>query len=168
MRRQGAAARLRPGRRLGLALLWLTALPALGADIDRFVRSGPLFLSDTSLAAVRELGTLRSESVKRLVDPYDPLRVDEFRTLVFDGLEIYGLVDARQVVWPMRVTVTQPQWKIRDDLGVGTSVERLVAVLGAPAERTAEVLLYRGQAEYVNFFARGERIERIEFIYYAE
>lgn len=104
-------------RALIIAALWLTAVvPAAsaappGADpaaIDRFVRSGLPFLPATSTvasAAIRSLGALEDESVQKVASPLDPVKVDEYRRFVFDGLEIYAYVGDGMSYGAVRVAV---------------------------------------------------------------
>lgn len=175
MRRQSPAARLKPCRAprggprwlLAAVMLWVAA-PAAGADtvrIDHYLRQTPAFLQDRSLAALRALGPLQHEHTRTLTDPYDPIRINEFRTLVFEGLTIDGLVVSGQELWPIRVTVTSPVWEMPERLNVGTSIDRIVAVLGAPTGFAAAVHVYQGGTESLNFSVRDETIIRIDLIY---
>jgi len=145
--------------------------PADAAGIDDFVLRGPLFLPGTTtvpIAVIRSLGELERESVSRAASRLDPIKVDEFRTFVFDGLEIYGYVGDRQELWPVRITVTKPQWPIRDGLAVGSAASRVAERLGAPTEVTPDVLTYHGDTQNVNFYLDAGRITRVEFIYYQD
>lgn len=165
-----------------IVALFLAAVPVAGADdagvrpadatgIDDFVLHGPLFLPGTAtvpVAAIRNLGKLERESVRRVANRLDPIKVDEFRTFVFDGLEIYGYVGDRQELWPIRITVTRPRWQIRDELTVGSAAGRIAALLGAPTEATPDVLTYHGDTQSVNFYLGAGRIARVEFIYYPD
>lgn len=152
---------------LATALLWVAA-PAGGADatrIDHYLRQTPVFLQDRSLAALRALGPLQREHTRTLSDPYDPIRINEFRTLVFEGLTIDGLVVSGQELWPIRVTVTSPVWEMPERLNVGTSIDRVVTVLGMPAGSTSTVFSYQGGTESVNFSVHDETIIRIDLLY---
>lgn len=114
-----------------LAALLVTAVPAAGADavaadpaaIDRFVLHALPLLPGTStvpITAIRSLGALERESVRKVVNPLDPIEVDEFRSFGFDGLEIYRYVGDQEELWPIRVTVTGSQWQIGDgQCGIG-------------------------------------------------
>lgn len=175
MRRQSLAPRrisrraVRDSPRWVLAALslWIAA-PAGGADparVDQYLRQTPAFLHDRSLAALRALGPLQHEHTRTLTDPYDPIRVNEYRTLVFEGLTIDGLVVSGQDLWPTRVTVTTAGWEMPERLNVGSAIEHVVAVLGAPSGSTPAVLAYPGASESVNFSVHNDRIIRIELIY---
>jgi len=145
--------------------------PADAAGIDDFVLHGPLFLPGTEtvpIAAIRSLGKLERESVRKVANRLDPIKIDEFRTFVFDGLEIYGYVGDRQELWPIRITVTKPPWPIRDGLVVGSDASRVVALLGTPTDATPDVLTYHGDTQSVNFYLDGGRIVKIEFIDYLD
>jgi hypothetical protein len=157
----------------------LVAVPAAGSDrvaadpaaIDRFILNGPLFLPGTAtvpMAAIRSLAELERETVRRVANRLDPIKVDEFRTFIFDGLEIYGYVGDRQELWPIRITVTRPSWKIQDGLTVGSDASRVTAQLGAPNETTANALMYRTDTQSVNFYFDAGRIVKVEFIYYSD
>jgi len=170
-----------PGvRALVIAALWLTAVvPAASAAppqsdpaaIDRFVRYGLPFLPGTStvaISAIRSLGALEGESVQKVANPLDPLKVDEYRHFAFNGLGIDGYVGERGELWPVRVVVTGAQWKILHDLGVGVPAGRVIDVLGAAAETTADVLAYHGDTQSVNFHLHAGLVVKVEFIYYQD
>jgi hypothetical protein len=141
------------------------------ARIDRFVLEGPRFLKDStrlSLKDVRALGPVRKEQVKKAPNLHDPLKVDEFRTFSFDGLDLYGFMGDQQEFWPIRVVVSSASWEIAESLAVGSPAARVEEVLGKPATRTPELWTYSGEIQNVNFHIRGERIIKIEFIYYLD
>ena len=138
------------------------------ARVDRFAWDGPSFIQDSSLERVRGLGKRLREEIRKVPNRHVAGQVDEYRTLVFDGLELYGRVTSAQEFWPVTVAVTSAKWKIRDDLNVGTSAARIQAVLGPPMEVKGNVLLYEGETERVKFYVDRGAIRRIEFLYYAD
>src|SRR5207249_10441382 len=114
------------------------------SKIDRFAWDGPLFLKDKSLPALRRLGQLKAETVEKAANRHNPAQTDEFRTLRFDGLEIYGFVRASQEFWPIHVTITNVHWKVLHGLDVGAPSERDLKVLGQPKEMTGNIMTYQG------------------------
>jgi len=150
-----------------------TTTPAskLAARVDRFVLEGPRFLSSVArmpLAELRGLAPLLSERSSQVANPHDPVKLDEYRTLVFEGLEIHGYLGDHGDLWPVRITVSNPRWAIADDLNVGSDVMRIKEVLGEPAVSRPEAWLYQGAFQSVNFTLQKDRIEKIEFIYYLD
>ena len=141
------------------------------ARIDRFALEGPRFLKSVTripIATLRALAPLRQEQVKKAANPHDPLKVDEFRTLTFDGLEIYGFMGDQGELWPVRISVSSPDWEIAEDLRVGSDAARVQTVLGEPTTSSTEARLYQGDIQNVNFFLRDGKIAKIEFIYYLD
>jgi hypothetical protein len=148
-----------------------TSAGASAERIDRFVLEGPRFLKNVTrmpIAELRQLAPLRSEQAKKAANPHDPLKVDEFRTLSFEGLEIYGFMGDHGELWPVRITVTSAAWEIAEDLKVGSDAARVTDILGEPTTRGPEAWLYQGVIQNVNFFLRRDKIETIEFIYYLD
>jgi len=161
------------------AFLFVVTVPIVSADsvddqstreskIDRFAWDGPLFLKDKSLPALRRLGQLKAESVQKAANRHNPAQTDEFRTLRFDGLEIYGFVGASQELWPIHVTITDVHWKVLHGLDVGAPSERVLNVLGQPKEMTGNIMTYQGETERVDFHVSKNRITKIEFHYYLD
>ena len=143
----------------------------LAARIDRFALEAPRFLKDTTrvpLAELRKLGALRQETVKKAANAHDPVKIDTYHTLEFDGLEVYGYLGDQQELWPIRIVVSTDAWEIADDLSVGADSERLLAVLGEPGSHAPEAWLYQGGIQNVNFYLKKNRITKIEFIYYLD
>ena len=139
--------------------------------VDQFALEGPRFLKNVTrmpIAELRQLAPLRGEEVKKAANPHDPLKVDEFRTLSFEGLEIYGFMGDQGELWPVRIAVTGAAWDIANDLKVGSDAARVTELLGEPTTRGPEAWLYQGAIQNVNFFLRRDKIEKIEFIYYLD
>lgn len=148
-----------------------TSIGARTARIDRFALEGPRFLKDvtrTPLATLRTLAPLQGEQVKKAANLHDPLKLDEFRTLTFDGLEIYGFIGDQQELWPIRITVSTVVWEIADDLKIGSDAAKVKEILGEPNVSQPEVWLYQGNFQNVNFYFRQNKIDKIEFIYYLD
>jgi hypothetical protein len=146
----------------------LEAMQARLARVDEFAWHGPLFIHSELLESVRSLGPLLQEEIKTAPNQHDPSQLDEFRTLIFDGLELYGWVAPAELFKPIRVVVTTSQWQIRDDLDVGTSAARIEKALGPPTEAKGGMLRYEGETERVNFYVRGNEIAKVEFLYYLD
>lgn len=144
---------------------------AAAERIDRFALEGPRFLKDVTripLVELRKLAPVRSEQAKKAANLHDPVKVDEFRTLSFDGLEIYGFMGDQGELWPIRITVSSAAWDIADDLKVGSDAARVLEILGEPATRHPQAWLYQGVIQNVNFYLRQDKVEKIEFIYYLD
>jgi len=137
------------------------------AKVDQFVWNGLLFLKDkSSLKDVRKLARLQREETKTVVNKHAPRETYEFKTLIFEGLTLYGFVTPKQELGLTRVIITNPRWKIREGLDVGTSADRIERVLGTPKEKGAEFLKYEGETEQVHFYVQKNRITKVEFFHY--
>jgi hypothetical protein len=138
------------------------------AFIDSFVREAPLFIKDKSIEGLRKLGELKNEIVKKSSNPHDPTKTDEFRTLIFEGLEIYGFIHPPQKFWLIQIIITKPEWKILNDLNVGSPAERIIKVLGKPNKEFDNMRHYRGETESVTFYIKGNKIIKIVLDYYVD
>jgi len=135
--------------------------------IDKFVYEGPQFIGTKTLPELRKLGVLH-EKVEKSPNPHISDKVIEYRTLTFDGLEIYGDIPKPQKLAPIKVTVTSPKWKIQKGLSVGSPVTRITETLGRPNKTNDGSLEYCGETECVYFFTSNGKISKIEFRYYAD
>ncbi|HKW91628.1 MAG TPA: hypothetical protein VJX92_06995 [Methylomirabilota bacterium] len=133
--------------------------------IDQFLRDRPAFLGGHSLQELRKLAPLRAERIEKEADPQAAGRELEYRRLNFDGLELVGRVESPGGFSPLQVTVTSAKWKLRQGLGVGTSVQRVESLLGPPMEQEEGLLRYRGTSEQATFHVRRGVIERVELQY---
>jgi len=97
-----------------------------------------------TLQQIRTLSTLLSEKIEKAPNPHVAGQIDEFRTLTFVGLELYGLVTPTLEFWPITAVITTARWNVRDGLNVGASAVRIERVLGPPMEKTGAVLEYQG------------------------
>ncbi len=88
--------------------------------------------------------------------------------MVFDGLEVTGLVEPTGGFSPVLVTVTSAAWKIPNGLDVGAPASRVVTVLGPPMEKTEAALTYHGTSDQVTFHLRGGVIAKITLQYYSD
>jgi hypothetical protein len=138
------------------------------AAIDRFVRTAPTFIQGKSLEDFRKIGDIHDEIIKTVPNPHVPTKTDEFRTLKFDGLEIYGLVHSPKEFWPIKLTVFSPRWKILNDLNVGSPAQLIYDALGNPTKQSDDLKQYCGETECVNFQIKGGVISKIVFNYYAD
>jgi hypothetical protein len=145
------------------------AMLAKWAYIGRFTVEGPLFLKkQETLESIRKLGPLKSQKITQQPDPYRPAQLEEYHTLQFDGLEIYGRVEInRRDFRPVRVTVYAPEWKILHGLGVGTPSQRIEEILGQPNDRGPGLLKYNGEVDQVHFHVRNGAITKVVFIYFS-
>jgi hypothetical protein len=138
------------------------------AFIDKFVREAPVFIVDNSLQALRTIGLLKKETVKEVPNPHIPDKLEEFRTLTFDGLVLYGHMRSPEELSPIKITVTGTRWNILHDLNVGTPADGIEEILGPPTEKSDDLIIYRGETERVKFYIKGDTIKKIELIYYAD
>ncbi len=138
------------------------------ARIDRFVDEGPQFLGKKTLPELRKLGVLKREKVEKSPNPHIPGKVVEYRTLVFDGLEIYGDVHEPQKLAPIRVVVTSSKWQIQNGLSVGSPETSVTEALGKPNKVHGGSLEYCGETDCVYFFTAKGKVTKIEFSFYAD
>lgn len=136
--------------------------------IDRFVSEGAQFLGKKTLPNLRKLGVLKHEKVEKSPNPHMPGKVIEYRTLVFDGLEIYGDIPEPQKLAPIRVVVTSSKWEIQKGLSVGSPISRVTETLGQPNKTNGGTLEYCGETDCVYFSATKGKVSKIEFSFYAE
>jgi hypothetical protein len=134
--------------------------------IDKFIYEAPLFMKGKSLYEIRNIGKPNREFIENKPNSHDVKTIDTFITLQFDGLEIYGYLKSEDELWPIRVTITKPQWKILDALDVGAPISRIEKVLGPPKEREKNLRKYCGETECVFFYINKGRISKVEFYYY--
>jgi hypothetical protein len=139
--------------------------------VDVFIdQTLPFIKEKKGLKSIREIGKLLHDETKKTNNPYDVERQIEFHTLKFDGLEIYGnlLPNSHDTFFPIRVTIYNKNWKIYKGLSVGTPAEAINHVLGAPNRNKGKNIEYCGETDCVVFTIMGGKIEKIEFIFYAD
>ncbi len=137
--------------------------------IDEFVWDGRLFMKGRlSLQQVTALSTVLKQEIAQAPNRHLPGQINEYRTLVFEGLELYGLVTPTQEFWTITTVITSSKWKVRHGLGIGTSASRIENVLGPPMERANGVLRYEGESERVNFHVENGVITKLEFVHYVD
>jgi len=134
--------------------------------IDSFVRKAPLFIEEKSLEGLRKLGKLKNEIVKKTSNRHNPNKKDEFRTLIFKGLEIYGYVHSSQELWLIQIIITKSDWKILNDLNVGSPAERIFKVLGKPDKEIVNMRQYHGETETIRSYITSDKIKKIVLNYY--
>ena len=138
------------------------------AAIDRFVRSAPTFIQGKSLEDFRNISDVQDEIIDTSPNPHVPSKTDEFRTLKFDGLEIYGLVRSPKEFWPIKIIVSSPRWKILNNLNVGSRSELIYDALGNPTKQSDNLKQYCGETECVDFQVRNDVISTIIFNFYVD
>lgn len=143
-----------------------TEIIARQAAIDQFVYHAPLFIKDRSLPALRNLDQLKAEQVNKKPNPLNPGKDVEFRTFLYEGLEIYGAVLDQKELAFIRITITDPRWQILNDLNIGSSVERIESFLGKPTKEYSNIRQYCGETECVNFHIKDSKIIKVELNYY--
>lgn len=139
--------------------------------IDQFAYSGPLFLKGKSnLAELRLLDSVLHEQHEEKSNPYDEKLKDEFVSLDFDGLEIYGRIDKRVSMnfLPIRIKITSPKWSIWGGLDIGADAKMVKNKLGTPTKNTVGSEEYCGETECVVFYVKSGKISGVEFFYYAD
>ncbi len=138
------------------------------ARIDKFVHDAPLFIKGRKLQELKKIGKLKKQTVEKSVNPYDPKKIDEFWTLQFDGLDIYGYLHKSDELWPIHITITKPRWKLMHNLTIGTDYSRVVRVLGPPTKKNRGTIEYSGEADSVVFHFTGAKVSKIELFYYVD
>jgi hypothetical protein len=137
--------------------------------IDEFVWGGRLFLMDRpTLQHVRGLSSLLKEKIEKAPNRHSPQQIDEYQTLTFEGLELYGRVTPTQEFQTITTVITSAKWKVRNGLNVGTNASRIETLLGPPLQRTNKVLRYEGESERVNFYVEKGIIKKVEFWDYVD
>lgn len=135
--------------------------------IDKFICNASL-IKGKSLREIRSIGKLNHEFTENKPNSHNANKIDTFITLQFDGLKIYGCLKSQNEVWPIRVIVTKPQWKISDGLEVGVPNARLTEVLGDPKEQGKNFKKYCGETDCVTFYIKNGAIVKVEFDYYVD
>ena len=138
------------------------------AKIDQFVHDAPLFMKGKSLSELRKLGTLINERLDKSPSKYITDKIEEYITLQFDGLEIYGWVRSPEELAPIRITVTKSHWHILKGLDVGAPTEHILQTLDQPTKEMKNIFEYCGETECVRFYLAEGKISKVEFIYYAD
>jgi hypothetical protein len=136
--------------------------------IDKFVCNALLFIKGKSLHEIRNIGKLNHEFTENKPNSHDAKIIDTFITLQFDGLEIYGYLKSQDELWPIRVTITKPHWKILDAIEVGVPISRISKVLGQPKEQGKNLRKYCGETDCVSFYINKGVISKVEFYYYVD
>ena len=121
-----------------------------------------------TLQHVRGLSSLLKEKIEKAPNRHSPQQIDEYRTLTFEGLELYGRVTPTQEFQTITTVITSAKWKVRHDLNVGTNASRVETLLGPPLQRTNKVLRYQGESERVNFYVEKGIIKKVEFWDYVD
>jgi hypothetical protein len=98
--------------------------------IDQFLQARPSFLNRQSLQEFKGLAALRRETVEKTPNPHVAAQTLEYRSLLFDGLELRGLLAATGSFSPVFVRVSSAHWAMPNGLNVGAPGSRIVAVLG--------------------------------------
>ena len=137
--------------------------------IDEFVWDGCLFMKGRqSLHQVAALSTLLKEKIEQAPNRHVPGQINEYRTLTFDGLELYGLVKPNKEFRTITTVITSSKWKVRHRLDIGTNAGRIEKILGPPMTRENAVLRYEGESERVNFYVENGIIKKVEFLHYVD
>ncbi len=165
-------------RTITLFLIILISLPVIAADqeslnrrpvVDRFAWEGPIFLKEKSIEAIRALGKIRYETTETISNPHGEGVIHLDRVTFSEGLEIYVRTFGSPVQTQiLHVTITSPKWPVKDGLNVGAPVSRAIDVLGEPARKDRERLMYFGETEQVIFLTKGGTIKSVEFLYYVD
>jgi hypothetical protein len=156
----------------------LLALPAIADDqeplnrrpiVDQFAWEGPTFLKEESIEAIRALGKISHESTETISNPHGEGVIHLYRITFSEGLEIFartfGSPEQTQV---MKITITSPKWPVKYGLNVGAPASRIFDVLGEPARKEHEGLVYFGETEQVIFLTKSGMITSVEFLYYVD
>jgi hypothetical protein len=164
-------------RTITLFLTILISLPVIAADqeslnrrpvVDRFAWEGPIFLKEKSIEAIRSLGKIRYETTETISNPHVEGVIHLHRITLSEGLEIYVRTFGSPVQTQIIHVTTSPKWPVKDGLNVGAPVSRAIDVLGEPARKDHERLMYFGETEQVIFLTKSGTIKRVEFLYYAD
>ena len=141
----------------------------LGASkIDEYIFNAPIFMKGKTLSEIRNIGKLKREYSEKKQNPHDASLIDTFVTLQFEGLEIYGYLKKQDILWPIRIIITEPKWKISNGLDVGTPSLNILKLLGSPTLKTDNKIEYCGETDCVYFYEDKKIISKIEFHYYLD
>ncbi len=135
--------------------------------IDKFVWEGATFLpKKPSLTDLRNLPGFKNELTSKEPNRHNPKIQDEFKTFEYDGLKIYGFVSNSEVLWPITIQISKPQWKVLHELNVGSSIMEVYKVLGQPTNSENNISEYVGETERVQFYKKDNKISEIRFFIY--
>jgi hypothetical protein len=144
----------------------LQSAPGALDNIDQYVNEAPLFPSSGPLATLRKIAPLKHETVAYQDNPYVEGAKLEFRTLDFEGLTLYGVVDGGELA-PISITITNSKWGLREGLNVGVSFDKVLAVLGPKSlSEKGQVKSFAGEAQTVDFTVVQNKITKIQLFYY--
>jgi hypothetical protein len=136
--------------------------------IDQFLQARPSFLNRQSLQEFRTFAAPRRETVERVPNPHVAAETLEYRSLLFDGLEVKGLVGRTCAFSPVLVRVSSIRWTLPNGLNVGAPRGRIVKVLGAPMKSTDATLAYQGTSDQVTFRVGRDVIAEVTLQYYSD
>lgn len=159
-----------------VCVMAVAALPLATGDGVHASRPTDIVAVDEFIDAPRALFGRNAASVQRaLGEPtvvraramsgVDAGRVDEVVEWRYPGVVI---AVARESSALRRVEITQERWALPRGLNVGVSRGRVDAVLGEPQLATDVSVLYLYSDAYpdtVEFFFRGDLVQRIEWLY---
>jgi hypothetical protein len=141
--------------------------------LDEFARRGWRFdLGERKAEIIRNLGRPVRIDTQAVANRHRPEVEDTTYTLVYDGLEVC-IYDATQAAKEIltRLTLTDPRYPTRWDLGVGASAERVVRVLGEPGRRSEDKLIYEAGEpvpDQLTFFLEGGSVKKVEWHFYID
>lgn len=135
------------------------------AKIDRFAHDAPQFLKDTKLSSLRKLEGFIGEKKRVVPNKHDPDIDTTFYYFTYEGMELYGFVKNEEL-YLIKVTITDPKWKLINDIAVGKPIEKVFSVIGEPSLKEDGIVTY-SYYETIKFYLSENIITKVEFIYYA-
>lgn len=150
------------------------ALTGTASDrLEVFTRRGWLFdLGETKAAIIENLGRPTRVDTQVVANRHRPEVQDTIYTLIYDGLEarIYDATSSDKEILT-NLTLTHPRYEMRWNLGVGTSAQRVIRVLGRPNQRSENKLEYRAgepAEDHLTFSLEGNSVQKIDWGFYVD
>jgi hypothetical protein len=132
--------------------------------VDEFIDAPLAVFGRTRAAVERALGTAPAIRARTLPGGRGAA-TDAVDELAYPGVVV---VVSRGSAAVRRVEISEPRWSLPRGLNVGVSRGRVEQVLGEPQTATDLSLLYLYSDAYpdtVEFHVRGNRVQRIEWLY---
>jgi hypothetical protein len=151
--------------------LYIGVLPVSASPnkIDTFINEGlPFFSLRAAPSKIRGLKGLLSEKSVTTPNKFEPSLVDTYHSFLFQGLEVWLQCPPNEVTdcFLMQVKLSRPGYRVKFNLGVGTSTAQLIAILGEPHTRLKGEWVYEGESSSVAFQIMNGRVAVVQWDMY--
>ena len=137
------------------------------AEIDAYIERALPDIKPRPLSEFRIIAPLLGEKASRAQNPHVPSQIDDYRTLRFRGLTVYGRVEDEDLI-PVTATVTTRDWKLAKGLNIGTELTDVFVHLGPATERKDGVYDYCGESDCIQFVESHGHISEIRLKFYMD